>query len=627
MAFYPRSGLVLSPDMTARIRTYIGEREKKIKAVEEEISQLRGRMESLGAKKERLRIKLESHNAFISPIRRLHPEILQEVFKHCLPVAHNAVMCNREAPLLLGQVCTHWRRLSTNSPELWTSLNIIVAPVFAGVQKMPPHEEISAWLSRSGALPLSISLFSTYSPTTSTEKIDPIHSPYIDILDVYKSRWKSIWINIPAHSFHTHFFSRFSASDVPLLEEIHVQGHLFPNSPPLMHGPSFDLKNLSREDSILRAPRLRSISVFPVGPQLLQIPLKWENITKLNLSRNIYHYYEVTRVLILCTNLEACVISSMELRGDAGDSTIDISLPRLQYLSIIDDLDIERNISLLLKGLHTPNLRHLAYERRLHWTLPGYGLEEIIETLSIFLKRLIHPLEEMELSADSILDYDVMQFLDLVPSVKRLALKSTGRPVDLRAIPYPSRDPVFLFGNSQLLTLTPGKGGWSVPPRRNPHVPAFDDDTSGDWDITLDAESDHDQQQTSSQHDQEQLSTKKWLCPNLEVVQFTGSMFDDNTMLKFLKARTIHHQKHNVARLRKASIVFVSGREQESSTVAELETLERETSLKVKVMWHKTAKTRARQKRHHYSPYDGLEAAPNSSFGEYWYAHRRFLCF
>ncbi|KXN91369.1 hypothetical protein AN958_01026 [Leucoagaricus sp. SymC.cos] len=610
------------------IKELIVEREEKIKAVEEEISQLRERMERLNSRKEHLRTGLESGRAFIAPIRRLHPEILQEIFRHCLPVAHNAVMDSREAPLLLRHVCSFWRRLADESPELWASIHVVIPPrtPYSTSQKPPPHE-ISSWLSRSGVLPLSISLASSVPPMPPTESLDPLDALYFEaISNPFKSRWKSLWINIPAFNWSNHFFRTFSAKDVPLLEQIHIQGPRDLDSTPLLNGPSFEREPLTREDSILHAPRLRSIFVLPFGPGLLQLSLNWEHITALNLSWNVFHYHDLTKALLLCPNLEACVVSSVDPRTvDLEEDVVAIALPKLRSLTIIDESDAESDISRLIRGLHAPDLRYLAYERRPHWPPPvndGYQIKETIAAFSTLLGRLINPLEELALVTDSILLDDTMRILGLVPSLKRLSLKGMGRPLDSSTWPvlgYREFVPLFLLRDGELDAFTPGRG------RRDTAADTITvpiSSTTGDGNdlVSFDDSSNDDSSFPPS-------GKNDFLCPRLEVIHFTGCMFSDVTMLEFFKARTLHHQKYNVAHLKKVSFSFVSGRDQESGTAEELEKLERETMLRVNVVRNKFVKPRARSRRYDYSPYDGLDASPSWSTSEYKYRQFNFFGF
>ncbi|EDR15536.1 uncharacterized protein LACBIDRAFT_321444 [Laccaria bicolor S238N-H82] len=68
--------------------------------------------------------EIESHRALISPFRQLPLVMLGEIFSHCLPTHHNAVLSLREAPLLLGRVCSTWRSITLSTPQLWASLHM-----------------------------------------------------------------------------------------------------------------------------------------------------------------------------------------------------------------------------------------------------------------------------------------------------------------------------------------------------------------------------------------------------------------------------------------------------------------------------------------------------------------------
>ncbi|KAF8240660.1 hypothetical protein L208DRAFT_1231904, partial [Tricholoma matsutake] len=72
------------------------------------------------------------HAAFLTPARRLPPEIWSEIFSHCLPtvageglllLAHSArefmAFNPRNVPALLLRVCRDWTTIALSSPRLW----------------------------------------------------------------------------------------------------------------------------------------------------------------------------------------------------------------------------------------------------------------------------------------------------------------------------------------------------------------------------------------------------------------------------------------------------------------------------------------------------------------------------
>ncbi|TFK42017.1 hypothetical protein BDQ12DRAFT_677523 [Crucibulum laeve] len=76
--------------------------------LEKEIQRVQGLLNHLLLKRDTLQGTLKTHEALISIPRRLPWDILQEIFLHCLPTDTNAVMDCKEAPLILGRICSNW---------------------------------------------------------------------------------------------------------------------------------------------------------------------------------------------------------------------------------------------------------------------------------------------------------------------------------------------------------------------------------------------------------------------------------------------------------------------------------------------------------------------------------------
>ncbi|KAJ7068769.1 hypothetical protein C8F01DRAFT_963465, partial [Mycena amicta] len=64
------------------------------------------------------------------PVLTLPPEILSEIFLHCLLEPDQPVpKLNPErprAPLLLLQICRTWRNVAIGTPRLWQRLSVCV---------------------------------------------------------------------------------------------------------------------------------------------------------------------------------------------------------------------------------------------------------------------------------------------------------------------------------------------------------------------------------------------------------------------------------------------------------------------------------------------------------------------
>lgn len=126
--------------------------------------------------------------SYLAPIRKLHPELLSEIFQQCGEVGPPMVPSIKTAPLLLTRVCKHWREVALSNPLLWKSLRI-----FVGRSVNSKVELTRMWLQRSGACPLNIS-FSAYTNFDAR--------PVLDIVNSYSERWQYVDFDMPPALYH-----------------------------------------------------------------------------------------------------------------------------------------------------------------------------------------------------------------------------------------------------------------------------------------------------------------------------------------------------------------------------------------------------------------------------------------
>ncbi|KAJ7608372.1 hypothetical protein FB45DRAFT_714023, partial [Roridomyces roridus] len=76
------------------------------------------------AERARLQVHIDGHHGLYSPVRRLPPEILCEIFMH-FSEPPNRHMANSLHVLVkpdlshVSRVCTKWRAIVTGAPKLW----------------------------------------------------------------------------------------------------------------------------------------------------------------------------------------------------------------------------------------------------------------------------------------------------------------------------------------------------------------------------------------------------------------------------------------------------------------------------------------------------------------------------
>ncbi|KAF9444960.1 hypothetical protein P691DRAFT_806399 [Macrolepiota fuliginosa MF-IS2] len=524
-----------------------------INLIDHEIGHLQDRLNTLSLEQRQLHASLEIYRGILSPIRRLLPEILQEIFCHCLPTAHNAVMNATEAPLLLGRVCSRWRRVACSTPKLWASIHItaILPSDFPYSQKQAVtlQRAISLWLSRSSALPLSISLVvRQLGPCLRRDSVHTCNDkvqPYFDLLVAYAHRWRSI--NFTIYCFHwMAFFNRFHASEVPLLENLYIDGDHY--SDPEQQSV---IRTLSRPDNILHAPRLRVLSIPPYFKCIPEFGIQLQNITGIDVGYSCLLYLEdILKVLGLCPNLRTCAISDWISPLGLDEVPVDpITLPKLQSLT----LSPHRYAHRPLKSLITPALRHLLLPPDIWLSEPAVSEpDHIYDCLGSFLRHLIDPLEELDLRSKKLTsERRIADILSLVPELKRLSLNGYHNSFQVaQEVSSSSQAPDLV-----LAQLTPSDNCRGTP-----------DSQPGD---------------VSSNHD-----VPTYLCPKLEVLRYVKAECSDNELLDFLRSRTMDHHKHNVSHLRMVGVQISRPERDIAGEVGlrkSIEALEKETGVRVRV--------------------------------------------
>ena len=253
------------------------------------------------------------------------------------------IIGNLPAVILLLSVCSDWRRAVVGTPQLWSSIKIILpSSDMASSMFLRRATSIDEWLARSGHLPLNITLYSEHeipwdlNPLTLEE-----YRPIFKILDYYSSRWHSLNISIPII-----LLPFLQPECLPLLEQLHItyMSHWHPDHvftfPPTPFLNAVEIQPLKNSDLIL-SPK---------------IGIKWDTVTHMSLksitSRNCFALLHMNPQLVHCTFhsvvddtdnhlLESPIVSSLTYlslhhRCDAYRVLDNIMLPCLETLVLLN---------------------------------------------------------------------------------------------------------------------------------------------------------------------------------------------------------------------------------------------------------------------------------------------------
>ncbi|KAJ7036626.1 hypothetical protein C8F04DRAFT_474856 [Mycena alexandri] len=96
----------------------------RLACLEDEIGSVRERLGQLEDRCALLSSYREQNQAIRSPLRRIPPEILAEIFLWTLPPPGRRGFGTTESPWILTHVSRRWRAVAISSPALWSALSI-----------------------------------------------------------------------------------------------------------------------------------------------------------------------------------------------------------------------------------------------------------------------------------------------------------------------------------------------------------------------------------------------------------------------------------------------------------------------------------------------------------------------
>jgi hypothetical protein len=151
---------------------------------ETEIAHLEHRLEVLRKERSELDQYLTAFRASIAPITSLPPELL------CLVMTEVVGDGDYKQILRLSLVCRAWRRAAISTPQLWTTLRIVLVNDMDLMGKQ--HRMIQAVMDRNKTQPLDVSIdFTSFEPLEEyiTSRMEQTFSNYHESLDI--AEWLS----------------------------------------------------------------------------------------------------------------------------------------------------------------------------------------------------------------------------------------------------------------------------------------------------------------------------------------------------------------------------------------------------------------------------------------------------
>ncbi|KAF5354811.1 hypothetical protein D9756_005630 [Leucocoprinus leucothites] len=411
------SNAIPTPEQSQWIQGAINVAMVDVRRLEEEIWRVKNVLAQLQGECRALEGFVDTHRAFLTPARRVYPEIWAEIFKYCPRGSKHRRFTEvedsfdpREGPMVLTQVCSAWRQIAMSTPQLWTTIRLTYRGHNASQQAL-----VRAWVQRSGGLPLTIAVMEA-KPTGYPKTYPPLNWSESEVLyELCMScvRWKDLYLLLPA-------------SPLPWtgLESIRHELHSLQNL--VVHTSRGSLSPDSTVNLFEDAPLLQSITMdHSISFSTIDVPLT--QITRLEFSLHKHTPASIDACLLsldLVPNVQECVFHM----GACEPWT---TLPMIHHSQlrsltvIVEPLrdNTQKGLARFFSNISVPNLKSLV----VHSVANGRQWDHY--SIGHFLSRT-PSLETLELKCDNIKANELLEELREAAALTTLTLSVPTRPTE-----------------------------------------------------------------------------------------------------------------------------------------------------------------------------------------------------
>lgn len=255
-----------SPSQTevGLIRTSISQVHADIAEIDYELASLQAATAQIQRKRRLLLSFSEGHKSLLSPVRRIAPETLSDIFMWCLMEFWEDLFASCDyTRICLSHVCRFWRDVALSTPKMWA---------WIGLAMKSEHEQsqvamTKTWLTRSSRHPLTLRVI----PPVWAEPLQNtyVHSVMEAILP-HSTHWEDVRFLISSAMLDT----LITVNDLPCLQNLAID--------------TFDFNPVSQPLLFDNAPGLRCVELgYNVSSAQFAFP--WAQLTEYWLDNTTAH--------------------------------------------------------------------------------------------------------------------------------------------------------------------------------------------------------------------------------------------------------------------------------------------------------------------------------------------------
>ncbi|KAF5344341.1 hypothetical protein D9758_013268 [Tetrapyrgos nigripes] len=297
------------------------------------IEEQQAKLAELACHKHELLLAIQGYKSLEAPIRRLPPEILQDIFSFVCSSEGNILLVKsdeeeedeideefftRIPPLRLSHVCSAWRDLTLSTSRLWSTIEVILDD-----WNTPSIFELL--LQNSHSAPLILTLRMDHGVRW-WSKSDP-GMKALKCFTSHCSRWHHVTLQLHSSVYrHPDFYH--IQGNLPTLETLCILTLGRVQIPHMPREPDPDISDL-----FLDAPRLQDFSTNLSDLRLIRLP--GQQLTKISLTGLSHHTAEIlSRCLFFCPNLEMLDLETAEREEEINMGLAEIFAENIETLCL-----------------------------------------------------------------------------------------------------------------------------------------------------------------------------------------------------------------------------------------------------------------------------------------------------
>ncbi|KAJ7616956.1 hypothetical protein DFH06DRAFT_1238227 [Mycena polygramma] len=309
---------------------------RRLDALDARIKIIQATMARLTSERDNLAEQVDQCLHVLSPIRRVPPELICEIFLRTLPCTRSvAGSIVTQAPWYLGHISSVWRGIALAFPPLWSIIPFSHSPAHPH-EKVLPLTMVETQLVRSSNTPLHINIEWLVNTPSDT-------APFIDALLPHSNRWGSFRFLCPEDG-DSHAFLELLRPAKGQLSQLSVLDIVD-------RGDDNPADSLKVSDIFSIAPSLREVFLADLAfdyytPRIL---IPWEQITRYRGIGTVEHLLDILRTASALVEAMVGIITDSVV-GVLNDPILPVSnlcrlyveessflahlaAPRLEYLS------------------------------------------------------------------------------------------------------------------------------------------------------------------------------------------------------------------------------------------------------------------------------------------------------